>query len=174
MRTDLSCGYCSTPESVSVEPGDLVDVAFQPQVNEFRGERTVQMNVLDIRPSCSAECSADTAGYLCLRAGTLDAVGAAALCPDRAMLGMVWRYLAAMDRPIREAPMCLCRKMVRWSGAPMSLGQLMTCLDIFSDVGLLRVQRQHKYITIELTPGPGKADLTTSQTMQQLLRGKES
>ena len=56
----------------------------------------------------------------------------------------------------------------------MNLGQLMTCLDIFRDVGLLQTSRQHKYITIRLTPGPQKADLNESQTLQRLLRAKES
>ena len=51
---------------------------------------------------------------------------------------------------------------------------MMTSLDIFSDVGLLEIQRQHKYISIRLTPGTGKADLTQSQTMQKLLLAKES
>ena len=50
----------------------------------------------------------------------------------------------------------------------------MTCLDIFRDVGLLEIQRMHKYITIRLTPGAGKADLNGSRTMQQLLQAKES
>ena len=70
--------------------------------------------------------------------------------------------------------MCLCRKIVRWSGTPMSLGQLMVCLDIFSDVGLLQAQRQHKYLSITLTSGNQKADLNTSATMQVLQRVKES
>ena len=70
--------------------------------------------------------------------------------------------------------MCLCRKIVRWSGAPLSLGQMLTCLDIFSDVGLLQTQRMHKYLSVQLTPGSEKADLTRSQTMQYLLRVKES
>jgi uncharacterized protein YciW len=56
----------------------------------------------------------------------------------------------------------------------MTLGQLITCLDIFRDVGLLEVQRLHKYYRIRLTPGNTKADLTTSQTMQRLLQVKES
>ncbi len=166
--------FSATPESVSIEPGDVVDVAFHPQVNEFRGERTVQMNVVDIRPSCTAECSPDTAGYNSLRNDRLDAKSANALCPDRQMQSIVWRYLAQVGRPIQETPMCLCRKIVRWSGSPMSLGQLLTCLDIFSDVGLLQVQRMHKHILIKLTPGQNKADLNTSQTMQRLLRAKES
>ena len=70
--------------------------------------------------------------------------------------------------------MCLCRKIVRWSGQPLSLEQLLTCLDIFQDVGLLQVYRQHKNITILLTPGSEKADLTASPTMQRLLHAKES
>ena len=70
--------------------------------------------------------------------------------------------------------MCLCRKIVRWSGQSLHLGQLMACLDIFRDVGLLQVQRMRKYISIQLTPGSGKADLTQSQTMQTLLQAKES
>ena len=56
----------------------------------------------------------------------------------------------------------------------MSLSQLSICLDIFRDVGLLEIQRLHKYIAIRLTPGSEKADLNTSQTMQRLLRAKES
>ena len=56
----------------------------------------------------------------------------------------------------------------------MTLGQLITCLDIFRDVGLLQVERLHKYLRIRLTPGPGKADLNQSQTLQQLLQVKES
>ena len=166
--------FSTTPESASIEPGDVVDVAFNPQVNEFRGERTVQMNVLDIRPSCAAACSPEAAGYAMLRRGTLTAAEAARLLPDRAQLGIVWRYLASAGTAIQESPMCLCRKIVRWSGSPMSLEQMLVCLDIFRDVGLLQTQRLHKYIAIQLTPGTEKADLSTSTTMQRLLRAKES
>ena len=87
---------------------------------------------------------------------------------------MIWRYLDSVPSPIQEDPMCLCRKIVRRSAVSLSLGQLLACLDIFRDVGLLRVQRLHKYIVIELTPGKEKTDLNQSQTMQQLLRAKES
>ena len=174
-RTGLNGIYFSVnPDSVSIQTGDLVDVAFTPQINEFRGERSVQMNVLDIRPSCSADCSPDTSGYTALYQDRLTSAIAAELLPDRAQLAMVWRYLAAAQNPIQESPICLCRKIVRWTGKPMSLGQLMTCLDIFRDVGLMEITRYHKYITIRLTPGDSKADLNTSQTMIRLRRAKES
>ena len=174
-RQQLNAIYFSaTPESASIRPGDVVDVAFNPQINEFRGERTVQMNILDIRPYCSSECCPDMAGYHNLVRRSLTRESAALLMPDRATLAMVWRYLAAAQGPIQETPMCLCRKIVRWSGTPLRLEVLLTCLDIFADVGLLQSQRLHKYISIRLTPGSGKADLNRSQTMQYLLRTKES
>ena len=167
--------FSATPESASIQPGDVVDVAFNPQINTFRGEDTVQLNILDIRPSCAAACSAELGGYAALRSGSLTPAAAAALLPDRATLALVWRYLAGCgDQTVKESPMCLCRKIVRWSGSPLSLGQLLTCLDIFSDVGLLQAQRLHKYISIQLTPRKDKADLGASATMQILLHLKES
>ena len=174
-RTNLNAIYFSAnPESAFVQPGDVVDIAFTPQINEFRGERTVQMNVLDIRPSCCADCSPDTAPYRALQEDRLTADIARVLCPDRTTLAMVWRYLAARGDDVQESPLCLCRKIVRWSGKPLSLGQLMICLDIFRDVDLLQIQRLHKYISIRLTPGTQKADLNESPTLQRLLHVKES
>ena len=165
--------FSATPESVSIEQGDLVDVAFNAQINEFRGERTVQMNVLDIRPSCCAESSPEMYDYARIRTG-LSPAAAAQLLPDRVTLGDVWRYLAAAGPSIRENPVCLCRKIVRRSGRPLGVGKLLTCLGIFADVGLLSTHRLHKYIRIDLAHTSGKADLNQSTTMQLLLRAKGS
>ena len=167
--------FSANPETASIQPGDLVDVAFNPQINEYRGERSVQMNILDIRPNCTAECCPEAGNYHALTAGRLTPGIAEALLPERSTLAIVWRYLAANGCPeLKESPICLCRKIVRWSGKPLGLAQMMTCLDIFQDVGLLQTRRMHKNITIRLTPGSNKADLSESQTMQRLLRAKES
>ena len=165
--------FSATPESASIREGDLVDVAFVPQVNEFRGERNPQMNVTDIRPACSAEADCCCTGYRELQTGALTAQMAELLLPDRATLGMVWRYLAGCGN-IHETSMCLLRKIVRWSGKPMTLGRLLTCLDIFADVELIRIERLHKYMKIELLPCQQKVDLTTSKTMQTLLAAIET
>ena len=165
--------FSATPESASIREGDLVDVAFVPQVNEFRGERTPQMNVTDIRPACCAEADCCCAGYRQLQRGELTPEIADALLPDRATLGLVWRYLANCGN-LNETPMCLLRKIVRWSGKPLQLGKLLTCLDIFADVELIRIQQFHKCIAVEVLPTSQKADLTTSKTMQTLMAVKNS
>ncbi len=160
--------FSCAAELTDLEQGEPVDVAYIPQINEFRGERTVQLNIQDIRPHCQAECPMDTTGYQALQQGTADP-RCAQLLPDRNTLAMVWRYLsAAPDGFLRETPACLCRKLVRKTGSPLSLGKLLTCLDIFSDVGLLQVTRQHKHITIRIIPTDEKADLSQSRTMQLL------
>ena len=167
--------FSTTPESASIEAGDVVDVAFQPQVNEFRGERSVQLNIMDIRPSCKAKAGTEYGGYRRLHSGHLTPAEAAALLPERATLATVWRYLAACGGDsIREAPACLCRKIVRRSGSDLDLGQMLVCLDIFKDVGLLQIQHQAKHLLIRLNASGQKADLQQSATMQLLLRMKES
>ena len=167
--------FSASAESACICPGDLVDIAFVPQCNEFRGERSVQMNVLDIRPACKAPCSHCTDHYRLLLEDRLDREAAACLLPDRATLSMVWRYLAQTpEDQLQQSPICLCRKIVRWTQQSLSLEQLLTCLDIFSDVGLLQKQVQHKHIQIRLAQPQAKADLNTSITMQRLLAAKES
>ena len=167
--------FSANAQSASVCQGDLVDVAFMPQINEYRGMKSVQMNLQDIRPHCDAPCLYQTAGYRALQENTLDKEWAEELLPERSTLATVWRYLAASpEGVIQEEPMCLCRKIVRWWGQGLSLAQLLICLDIFRDVGLLETENHRKYMTIRLCPGSGKADLNESATMQRLIAAKES
>ena len=167
--------FCATTDTFPLQTGDLVDVAFLPQVNEFRGVRSVQLNVQDIRPHCEAPCECDSGSYRRLRSGTATAQDRKNLLPERAMLAAVWKFLVSTgSNTIQESPMCLCRKIVRRSAMAMSLSQMLTCLDIFADVELLSLERQHKNLIITLAAPDQKADLMSSRTMQDLLQGKES
>jgi len=48
----MDCIYFSTPaDKLGVRDGMLVDAAFEPQINDFRGRTNVQLHVLDVRPS---------------------------------------------------------------------------------------------------------------------------
>ena len=182
MRVQLRAGnyvfngiyFSACPESTGIAVGDLVDVAFNPQVNEFRGIRSVQMNLIDIRPSCRAECSWDTSAYKALRENRIDREIAGQLLPDRELLACIWRYLAKFGQAeIQEEPLCLCRKIVRWSEKNLSLGQLLTCLDIFADVDLIEVRRLNNTINIRLRDTQVKRNLNESRTMQCLTAAKE-
>ena len=48
----MDCIFFSMPsENLGVSAGMLVDVAFEPQINEFRGRTSVQLHVFDVRAS---------------------------------------------------------------------------------------------------------------------------
>jgi len=48
----LDCIFFSVPvDNLGVREGRLVDVAFEPQINEFRGRSSVQLQLVDIRAS---------------------------------------------------------------------------------------------------------------------------
>ena len=88
--------------------------------------------------------------------------------------------MALIDRAVEYADTKHLRQK-RKDGSPYIIHPLAVAeivaemgLDIFSDVGLLQAQRQHKYLSITLTPGNQKTDLNTSATMQVLQRVKES
>ena len=182
MRLQLRSGrhsfsaifFSTNPANAGIAVGDLVDVAFHPQINDFRGIRSVQMNLTDIRPHCEAQCSWEAAHYRALKENRLSPETAQILLPDRELLALIWRYFAHFcQNELREEPLCLCRKIVRWSGKALSLGQMLTCLDIFSDVGLLETHRTNNYITIRLPQVTEKRDLNESRTMQRLKAAKE-
>lgn len=166
--------FSATAESLDISEGELVDLACTLQINEFRGNRSVQVNLLDVRPSCPCPCPDDESPYHRLVDRALEPEEVAELMPERQVLGDVWRYLAACGPRFQAEPVCLCRKIVRSTGRPLGLSQLLACLDIFQEGGLLTLERQHKFITITLTAGAPKADLTQSDTMRYLQQLKES
>jgi single-stranded-DNA-specific exonuclease len=48
--TNLDCVFFSMPsEDLGVSEGSLIDVAFEPQINEFRGRSSVQLNLVAVR-----------------------------------------------------------------------------------------------------------------------------
>ena len=166
--------FSATPETACICQGDVVDVAFTPQINEYRGERSVQMNVVDIRPYCPVECPVETGNYRALQGGTLTASAAEIIMPDRALQGAIWRYLISRGEVVCETPMSLCRKIACCTGKELRLEKLLTCLDVFADVGLIQLERQHKFLFVRADMHAEKKDLSLSSTMQRLLQAKES
>lgn len=75
-------------EELGIKDGALIDLAFSPQINEYRGKVSVQLVAIAVRPHeafelCDAILSGDPA--------TLWA--AAPYCPDRADFVRIWRSL---------------------------------------------------------------------------------
>lgn len=169
--------FSATAQRAAIGLGDQVEIAFTPQVNTFRGVRSVQLNLVDIRPAAAFRALAEHQDTLYSRHRAGDALcpqDAAELLPDRRDFVAVWRYLSASSvrNHLSDELGCLSRKIARFSGRPCSPARLRVCLDVFSEQKLIRFEQLPRVIHITLNPKAQKADLEQSAILQHLKRQK--
>lgn len=111
-------------------PGDLLDLAVQLSVDEWRGQRRLCVVVRAAR-----ESAAVAAGHA--RCGALLAGEGAAEQPSRAFCAAVWRVLAHAGADGVELPR-LCG-LARLREARLGCAQVLLILHIFEETGLARL-----------------------------------
>ena len=161
----------------AISEGDSVEIAFSPQINEYRGFRSVQLSLVDIRPDEKTRMHADRDRRLYeryLRGEGLSPEEAHILLPPRSEFVAVWRYLVAQSKQgaLSEDCGCLSRQIARFSGLPPSLLRTKICLDVFCERGLIQMQQKQHNIHITLTAGDEKVDLEHSQILIRLNKYK--
>ena len=166
-RDGVSLGaifFSATAARCGIAAGDTVEVAFTPQINEFRSMRSVQLNVVDLRPDQGAAWHI----YERHAAGLpLDSRQARALLPDRSDFAALWRYLQGrmqtgaltVDRAM------LARRMTELTRTPWDTARVQVCLDVFRERGLLCFAGVCEKLTIRPAAPGGKVDLEQSPIM---------
>ena len=167
--------FSSTQLQSGIAQGDVVEIAFTPQINEFRSSRTVQLNLIDIRPDEQSRTEREQSESLYRRfvnGEWLLASEAAQILPQRADFVALWRYISAnaAKNELQEEPGCFSRKLRRMVGQDYSCGKLRICLDIFAEQGLLSVQNVQKTVKITLLDVATKVDLEQSPLLLRLRR----
>ena len=139
--------FSTVAESCGCQPGDRVDAAFYLQINEFRGSRTVQLQMVDIRPSlCASGREQESLALLerCVQGGALSARDARRALPGREQFAAAWRFLERTVPPEgrRADYLPLLRAMAAEVGGaePFLRGAL--CLEVFRERGLLTEERE--------------------------------
>ncbi len=163
--------------NLGVSVGDRVDVAFTPQVNEYRGFHSVQLNLTDIRLAAQARREAADAERIYQKLRRMDALSqeeAEMLLPVRQEFAAVWRYLVAQSEQGRLAddPERLGRKLTRCGSRPMSLLRVRICLDVFAEQGLIALEEQPARVLITIRNPREKVDLTQSAILRNLVEQK--
>ncbi len=178
-RDGMSFGaifFSTTALRCGIAQGDRVEAAFTPQINEFRGQRTVQLNLVDIRPDGENRHRAGADMALIARfddGSSLHEAEAAALLPDRADFAALWRYLAARENgTLQEELACLSRKLSRQGGRSIRPGRLWVCLQVLQERGLLDLQLQRGCVYITIRNTAGKVDLEQSPILRKLMEQK--
>ena len=164
--------FSTTAIRAGITLGDTVEIAFTPQINEYRGMRSVQLNLVDIRPDGASRDirEAGQLRYDRYAHGSLRPGEAAALLPERQEFANLWRFLLAMAQEARlqEDIGCLCRKLSRFAGTACDFGRMRVCLDVFRERGLLDFTLDRDCISIALTEPAAKVDLNKSPILIHL------
>ena len=144
-------------ESLGVHSGDLVDIAFTPQINSFMGHSTVQLMISGIRHHDPND--------LCrhLLAGESSVCWAAAdYTPERKDFIRIWREFG----PVFSVPSDL-QSVLALCPAHMSKEQFCICLSAFYEAGLL-VSDTGSIYNSHFETAEEKADLEATEIMRSL------
>ena len=174
-RCAFDCIFFSvTMEECNMNVGDRVDAAFYLQVNEFRGNRNLQLQIVDLRPS--HEPGAKEREHMQLfkdfyeqqETSRRDAIR---LLPTREQFAAVWRALvryAGAQRRFTEATLPLLRELSGGMGGVECFLRAMLCLAVFQERGLIVAESSSAFTTITLCDLEDKISLEDSQYLKAL------
>ena len=165
--------FSATQARCGIHVGDVVEVAFTPQINEYRGVRSVQLNVVDIRPmTADTQQSYEQALYERCLAGFVSPPEADWFLPQRPDFVALWRYLSAQTGEICDECAALREKLSRYAGVPASMIRMKLCLDVFAEQGLIALEHRAQRLSITLTAQGRKVDLEESRILRRLKEKK--
>ena len=162
--TEAECG---------VRAGTRVDAAFYLQANTFRGNTTLQLQLIDIRPSLTPSRH-EAADMDLLRRLLADG---SLTCQERTRLqasrNQFAAYWTVLDRQLRrgkaeEELLPLLRRLASLAGGGESFLRAGLALAVFSERGLLSLSRQGDRVTLALNPVQGKVDLFACPYLSRL------
>ena len=153
--------------------GNFVDAAFHLEINEYRGRKTVQLVLKDVRLS---ECELLADQKLLnlynryMSDGALTAAEARVLLPNRPELVAVWRHIIsrAEEGRLSVHSNALSRRVQWESKREVNIGKLFVCLDVFSESQLLSYNFRDGLLNITLKHYKGKADISKSVVLNTL------
>lgn len=143
--------------------GDTVDVALRIERNEYRGEVKLSLQVKDIRPAGENDRGLFYSQGLYrrfLRGEKLTEQERDLLCPDRVLMGAVYKYIRENKKwSFSEEILCM-----RINCPYERAGAVKICLDALTEVGLL-INNGTEYIISDFA---GKADLRNCEKLEKL------
>ena len=172
--------FSTTAQQCPCQPGGRVDVAFYLQINEFRGSRTVQLQVVDLRPSLQGSAREEESLLLLRRleeGESLSSREALRILPSRQQCAAAWRLLRQEITPAgteRHYLPFLRQLSAAIPGTDPFL-RACFCVELFCERGLLRREIRDEEIRLRLCSVDEKVDLEKSPywtALQEYIRGK--
>ena len=183
LKVRLSKGLCrfdgiffsQTPEECGVLQGSRVDAAFYLQANTFRGNTTLQLQLIDIRPSLTPSRHESQDLELLQRlvdGGPVTDQESARLYASREQFGACWRVLQRhlkTGKEVMDLLPCI-RQLAAESGGTESFLRSALSIAVFRERGLISASFRGEQLSICLNPMQGKVDLFACPYLSRLRR----
>ena len=156
---------------LGLTPGCRVDVAFYPQINDFRGVRSVQLQVVDLRHAMTRAQLEQSIYEKYRRGEPLSPQEAQSLLPTRAEFVCLWRYLerqCAGQTFLEDTLARIAQKSARSGGQSERPNHTLVCLEGMEERGLISLERQSGRVQITLHRLEHKVDLNASAILRRL------
>ena len=149
-----------------------MDVAFYPNINEFRGLRSVQLQVVDLKPA-PTRAQLELAIFDKYRRGeSLTVQEARFLLPERREFVDLWRWLerqSLCSGIVEDTPARIARSVCRSTGSGKEVpARTMLCLDVLAERGLISVDTRVDRLQITVHRPANKVDLEASYILIKL------
>lgn len=157
--------FSANAAACGVSAGDRLDLLFYPQINRFRGSRTVQLQICDLRIA-PTRAQLEQELFQRLKEGEeLSRWEAGLLLPSRQDFTRLWRFLErACAGPGADPGPGLLKQAARQPDGRWAYGRTLVCLHVMGDRGLLTMEEEH----LCLCRPERKVDLEQSELMRQL------
>ena len=162
--------FSVTRAQAGLRVGDVVDLAFYPQINEYRGGRAVQLHLVDLRPTQSLFEESEALLYRRFLEGQpLPQKAAGHILPRREEFVAVWRYLRQQGDETETTPAAIAQAMAREQGLRESATRTQICLDVLEECGLVSLEQRDNRLRIRSRSRVGeKMDLEKTALMRAL------
>lgn len=154
-------------KELGVRAGAYVDLAFEPGINEFRGSRSVQLLLKDVRASKRPDDPNLELARRFFAGERLLAEEAASLVPDRGDFTRVWHNIIRRSRRFIVPCDELLPDIAMFSDVP-SLGRVYVCLKVFDELGLISMREFEGNLDVHIPRYDKKTDLNKSQILHRL------
>ena len=172
--TALDAIYFSSQGSeLGLYPGCRVDVVFYPQINDFRGARSVQLQVVDLRLAPSRAQLEQAIYDKYSRGDPLTCEEARFLLPERWDFVGLYRWLERQSTActvVEDTPARIARSVARATRQREVPARTMLCLEVLEERGLINMNRRVDRIQITLCQVEHKVDLEASEIIKRLRR----
>jgi len=165
--------FSAVAQNCGVAAGSRVDAAFYLQVNEFRGNRSVQLQMVDIRPSLCCSGREEESLHLverCLAGEALKFKEAQRLLPTREQHVRAWRTLQQLipAEGLTTPYLPLLRQLAATLGGTEPFARAALCLEVFRERELLALEHRGDEIELALQDAGKKVSLDLSVYLQRL------